>query len=155
MWEIVTHIASTLVSANAKMGTKWVLICLPEGLQQVCAVWGVLRAGCGYVPIDSETQMARLRILFKETSPSAVIGEVGAVVADIAAEFGIPFGSFPRGCAKGLVMAGVAHEQSTKAITLPMPAVDDLALLLFSSGSTGLVLLFSYILSFLIWSIQL
>jgi acyl-CoA synthetase (AMP-forming)/AMP-acid ligase II len=137
LWSMVTQIAQALVSADARTGTKWVLICLPEGLQQVCAVWGVLRAGCGYVPIDSETQSARLRILIKETAPSAVIGEAGAVLSEIAAEFAIQFGTFPNRTSNGLVMGSSNRSENESPTTLLMPGVDDFALLFFSSGSTG------------------
>lgn len=42
MWDYVAQIARTLRHAGACSGSRWVMIVLPEGLQQVCAVWGVI-----------------------------------------------------------------------------------------------------------------
>lgn len=140
MWSFVNRIATALIQKGAGTGTKWVMVVLPEGLQQVCSVWGILRAGCGYVPIDASTEAPRLRMLFEETQPSAVIGDVGATpLAEVAVEFGIPSFSFPNGTAEGLIMSGTAKSAvaSGDSIELAMPAPEDLALLLFSSGSTG------------------
>lgn len=144
MKEYVDQVAWALTGANARSGSRWVMIVLPEGLAQVCAVWGVLAAGCGYVPIDIDTQASRLRTLIRETEPSAVIGEPGnTALAEVAAEFpGMPFGTFPDSVADGLF---VSTQPSANGAAAPSeaqsaphaPAVDDLALLLFSSGSTG------------------
>jgi acyl-coenzyme A synthetase/AMP-(fatty) acid ligase len=141
MWQHVAQIARALRRAGAAApdGTRWVMIVLPEGLAQVCTVWGVLAAGCGYVPIDAETQAERLRTLAEETQPSAVIGEAGDTpLAAVAAELDLPFGTFPSSVADGLV---VAPSEGAAAGTLDEPLVgpslDDNALLLYSSGSTG------------------
>ena len=84
------------------------------GLQQVLAVWGVLRAGYGYVPIDWLTEAPRLRLLFTETRPLLAIGAAASTAADggdgggdtpalatVAAGFNIPYGSFPDGGCSG------------------------------------------------------
>ena len=87
MWAHVRQIASALVRAGARRGSRWVMVVLPEGLAQVCAVWGVMAAGCGYVPIDAETQASRLRTLVQETDPSAIIGDVVAHLSARSAMF--------------------------------------------------------------------
>ena len=114
MWAHVRQIASALVRAGARRGSRWVMVVLPEGLAQVCAVWGVMAAGCGYVPIDAETQASRLRTLVQETDPSAVIGEPGATaLAEVAAEFGLALGTFPDSVAAGLAVAPAEEEEET------------------------------------------
>ena len=136
MWAHVRQIASALVRAGARRGSRWVMVVLPEGLAQVCAVWGVMAAGCGYVPIDAETQASRLRTLVQETDPSAVIGEPGATaLAEVAAEFGLALGTFPDSVAAGLAVAPA--EEDCASEELRSPALEDYALLLYSSGSTG------------------
>ena len=144
--EHVDQIAQALTSANARSGSRWVMIVLPEGLAQVCAVWGVMAAGCGYVPIDVDTQASRLRTLIQETEPSAVIGEPGSTaLSEVAAAFGLPMGTFPDSVADGLVVTAPPSADGAAtpsgAVAPPgaphAPAVDDFALLLFSSGSSG------------------
>ncbi len=141
MWEHVAQIARALRNAGACSGSRWVMIVLPEGLQQVCAVWGVMAAGCGYVPIDVETEPSRLRTLAAETQPSAVIGEVGKTpLATVAAELGLPIGTFPSSVADGMVVTqtdSATAQRRDESEDLPKLALDDYALLLYSSGSTG------------------
>ncbi len=146
LWSLVGQVASALVAARPRGdGVPWVILVLPQGLQQVVAVWGTLRSGCAYVPIDADTQAARLRMLFEETSPCLAIGEADSAkpVHEVAAAFGTRVGTFPGGARDGLVVGGTpgAADGATAlhgaAADLPWPAPSDLALLLFSSGSTG------------------
>ena len=137
MWAAIVAVAHELTRADARSGTRWVLVVLPQGLQQVIAVWGVMAAGCGYVPIDSHTQAARLRVLVGETTPSAAVGEAGETpLRAVSAERGVPMGCFPTGARGGLVVSGCGAAVAPAA-PLPQPCVGDRALLLFSSGSTG------------------
>jgi acyl-coenzyme A synthetase/AMP-(fatty) acid ligase len=144
----VCQIAAELLRARSggESSSIWVVLVLPEGLAQVVSVWGVLAAGLGYVPIDSETSAARLRVLLGETRPCAVIGEAGAALATVAAEFGAPMGTFPSSVADGLSIEGAAAaaipqldiaDQGFVDVEASPPAPDEYALLLFSSGSTG------------------
>lgn len=95
LWDTVNSIASSLRLAGAHEGTGWVMVVLPQGLLQVCTVWGILRAGCGYVPIDSETHVVRLRMLISETSPTCVIGEANnTALRSLVAECKVPCGTY-------------------------------------------------------------
>ena len=138
MWAMITQVAQALVAARPSGDCDWVIIVLPQGLQQVIAVWGTLRSGCGYVPIDANTHSARLRILFEETQPCLAIGEAGDGIplADVAAEFGVRVGTFPNGARAGLTIAAQPRP-TTAATPLLWPTPNANALLLFSSGSTG------------------
>ena len=123
----------------------WVILVLPQGLAQVVAVWAVLFACKGYVPVDSETKLPRLRRLFAETKPVACIGEVHATpIAEAAAEFGVPLLTFAKGVRAGLVQSGSPLGAPSVGSTIPKsgvelrrPKVDELCILLYSSGSTG------------------
>lgn len=136
MWRMVEQTGAELVRAHANMESKYVILVLPQGIQQVIAAWGSLRAGCGYVPIDAETQTPRLRILFQEVQATVAIGEVDAVpIATVAPEFRTPLGTFPKGAAKGLVVSDIKIPGTSG---LPrFPTTEDRSLLFFSSGSTG------------------
>jgi acyl-coenzyme A synthetase/AMP-(fatty) acid ligase len=143
MWAMTGQAAEALVAARARASSDWVILVLPQGLQQVVAVWATLRSGCGYVPIDADTQAARLRVLFGETQPCLAIGEAGGAtpLAEVGAESGVAVGTFPHGARGGLVVAsfvaGLPNEEALLPAQLPSPTPADLALLLFSSGSTG------------------
>ncbi len=124
---------------------------------KVIAVWSTLFACKGYVPVDSETKLPRLRRLFAETKPVACIGEVGAVaIAQAASEFQVPLLTFNQGALAGLEIAqtssyasvdivhdghGFSSDQKayprTLDLSLPHPKTSQLCILLFSSGSTG------------------
>ena len=140
-------LAAATAAAPGAEGARWVMVVLPEGLEQVLAVWAVLRAGCGYVPVDAATQAPRLRMLFEETSPVAVVGVPGGAAAEVAAELGVPLAAFPEGGRGGLtvgahpplgqVLMSLQQDGAAPPLLPLLPAPDDLALLLYSSGSTG------------------
>ena len=132
MWSSIEDTAMQLRRAGVNSG--WINVVLPSGLAQVITVWAILRAGCGYVPIDSQTEAPRLRTLFEQTQPAAAIGLPGATaLSTVAAEFGVIHCSFPGGIAAGLTTSSHVGPHAQ----LPLVKVQDTALLLFSSGSTG------------------
>lgn len=138
MWKMILQTAQELSAVKAKQGSQWIIVVLPQGLQQVIAVWGVLRAGCGYVPLDADTQAPRLQIIFPEVDPTVAIGEAGATaLRAVAGELKVPLGTYPKGAShpQGLVVEGA--ERFATAEIPGLPALGDFALLLFSSGSTG------------------
>lgn len=136
MWSMITQTAQELYAAAAKRDTQWVIVVLPQGLQQVIAVWGILRAGCGYVPLDADTQAPRLRLIFQEVDPTVAIGETGATaLRSVAGGLKVPLGTYPWGVSQGLVVEG--GDRVAVPEIPASPGLDDFALLLFSSGSTG------------------
>ena len=139
LWAALGRIAKQLAKAQARRASRWVLVVLPQGLQQVCAVWGVLAAGCGYVPIDAETEAPRLRTLCCETMPTVAIGATGPTpLSHVAAQLDVPLATFWDGALHGLVIGDCRWNDATlESVELPSPTTGDLALLLFSSGSTG------------------
>ena len=153
MWVTIGRVAQQIAAARSHGGSgHWVMLVLPQGLQQVVAVWGTLLSGCGYVPIDADTQAARLRILFEETHPCLAIGEAPqpcqprTQLAVVAEEFGVALGTFVGGARAGLGVVGRAtsHKAAPPSAKAPpsanealQPRLDAPALLLFSSGSTG------------------
>ena len=142
-WPAPRELTQTLDPDNTS--NHWVILVLPQGLAQVVAVWAVLFACKGYVPVDSETKLPRLRRLFAETKPVACIGEVNATpIAEAAAEFGVPLLTFAKGVSAGLFDSGSPPDTPSVAAIVPdlsvslrRPRLDELCILLYSSGSTG------------------
>ena len=122
MWSIVSRGAAAFTAARLRGSSGWVILVLPQGLQQIIAVWSVLLSGCGYVPIDADTQAARLRMLFEETDPCLAIGEAGEPpLHEVAREFGRPFGCFPDGLHSTDAHAGLVCDAVHASLQAPRP----------------------------------
>ncbi len=119
-----------------------VVICLPRSVETVAAILGVLKADAIYIPIDHKTPVDRLTRIFTETSPRLILCDSttmivvtealrkGAVAADLLALN--PEGDIPDGI-PGLetVHDFIGNEPAYAN------CADDLAYILFTSGSTG------------------
>ncbi|WP_132993153.1 non-ribosomal peptide synthetase [Gordonia zhaorongruii] len=112
-------VAGALQTAGIAPGDT-VAIILPKGHRQVIAVLGALAAGAVYLPVGSEQPSARRdRILTR--------GQVGAVISQETSE--LPALATP-----------VVFDDAVTASPIDRPIVgdpDDLAYVLFTSGSTG------------------
>src|SRR5437588_1919777 len=102
-------------------------ICLPHRLDMVVAVYGVLKSGAAYLPLDVAQPLARRRFMLSDTRAAALItipawkGELG----DRSMKVMIWDARGPSGSSSG--SAGAA----------PDPSLDDLAYVIYTSGSTG------------------
>ncbi|MDS9468838.1 amino acid adenylation domain-containing protein [Paracoccus sp. MBLB3053] len=107
---------------------RLVAIALPRCEHLAVALLAVLRAGSAYVPLDPENPPARLARLIARTDAAILLAETG-LDCDGAA---IPFApqDWPHERAK-------TSGQQGSEVPLPRPAPDDLAYVLFTSGSTG------------------
>jgi natural product biosynthesis luciferase-like monooxygenase protein/amino acid adenylation domain-containing protein len=96
-----------------------VAILLPRGADAVAAMLGALAAGVPYVPLDPEQPTARLGHMVRKARAAAVITTAGAEVP----------GGLPT-----ILMDRLAEQAG---ISGHPPTPDDLAYVLFTSGSTG------------------
>lgn len=120
------HIAA-LVEPHGQ--SRLVGICLPRGVEAIASIFGILRANCGYVPLDPELPPARLQhmvttaeigvvIVCDSTIP--VVEALGGDVVSISVET-LPTGSCP-------VKSSRRDDfEASKCV----------AAVLFTSGSTG------------------
>ncbi|WP_134681702.1 non-ribosomal peptide synthetase [Paracoccus ravus] len=112
-------LAERLVALGAGPG-KLVAVALPRSEHLAVALVAVLRAGAAYVPLDPENPPARLARLLARTEAAILLAE--ATLDCDGQAVPLPPGNWPSR------PAGLA---------LPRPASDDLAYVLFTSGSTG------------------
>ncbi len=138
------RVATRLSRWGAGRGDR-VGLWLPKSLEAVTAIHGILRAGASYVPADPTGPAARA---------AAILAAAGVKAAVVAAELAPALraawpggGPMPRlivvgGDSSHAIAAGDAHWADVMADDAPSPlapmrAEDDLAYILFTSGSTG------------------
>ncbi len=159
------HGADRLATRLARWGVgrgDRVGLWLPKSLQAVTAVHGILRSGAAYVPVDPTGPALRAASIFAAAGVKAVVVDVSLAAAlkdawngrgplprlilvdpeDI--EKGVPSGrsAQPDGILPTGITAGDAHWVEIMADDAPSPLgscrdPDDLAYILFTSGSTG------------------
>jgi len=117
------RIAHRLVDASVCTGTV-VGVCLPRSPDSLVAMYGVLKAGGAYLPIDPTLPPARIAYLIEHSGATTVIGDAAtrALIED------------------GVQFVDVA-DPGTADRTDDNPRVevgpDDLAYVIYTSGSTG------------------
>jgi amino acid adenylation domain-containing protein len=122
-------------------------IYLHKSIDSVVSIFGILKAGAAYVPVDPTAPVARNAFIFKDCAVNAVVIE-SIFVGKLQAEMGVlpPQVLLEQvGGGEGLKQAlGKARDPITKDLVVKDPVIatfnsspDDLAYILYTSGSTG------------------
>ncbi len=122
------RIANHLQAQGCNRGSL-IGICLPKSCDFVAAIYGVLRAGAAYVPLDREAPSDRLHRIVHHCEPTAVIVESATTEADDW------LGESARRWSMADIMQATNNEQEPARRS--EPAAEDLAYILYTSGSTG------------------
>jgi amino acid adenylation domain-containing protein len=118
---------------------------VPKGLESVAAIHGILRSGAAYVPIDPTAPALRGAGILHDARVGAVVVAAELAPALVAAWPGP--GPLPRlitiGGPGGLPMADgcswdALMDDDAPSPPAPVRAPDDLAYILYTSGSTGM-----------------
>jgi amino acid adenylation domain-containing protein len=123
-------VARELVARGVTRGAR-VGVLVPKSAEAVAGVWGALRAGAAYVPIDRMAPPARAAAVAENCGMAAILGSVETAGTVEAVRRAVP------GIAAIEIHPGVRSEGSPRAGALPSPNVRDLAYILYTSGSTG------------------
>jgi amino acid adenylation domain-containing protein len=118
--QIARHLLASGVTPTDLVG-----VCLDRGSSLVAALLGVLRAGCGYLPLDPEYPPDRLGFMLRDSGATAVIGTSEHLAR------------VPPGAAKLIDMADGPTSAGASEVELPGVSARDLAYVIYTSGSTG------------------
>ena len=132
-----------LVAMRVRPGDR-VGICLPKSIDAVAAIYGILKAGAAYVPVDPGAPPERNAYILHNCAVRAVVGH-GGLEGRLQAE-PARLGQPPQVLVLEGVGGGAGLRQALDAAEAehPAPASDtvvgsprDLAYILYTSGSTG------------------
>lgn len=104
------------------------------------AVLGVLKAGGAFLPLDANLPAARLQAIMDQVSSQVVVTLAASDLEDIARGFGkavLLFDTITMAAGKGNDGDGDPDDVTPPATPTPTPTPDDIACMLFTSGTTG------------------
>eukprot|EP00440_Ansanella_granifera_P039243 gb/GFBE01042577.1/.p1 GENE.gb/GFBE01042577.1/~~gb/GFBE01042577.1/.p1 ORF type:complete len:1130 (+),score=192.57 gb/GFBE01042577.1/:1-3390(+) len=114
---------------------------LERGVAQVVAVWGVMKAGAGWLPIDTAAPHARKHFLLTDSEATVIIAAKGdAQALALAVELGTAFlGLESDGSIGGAPQSFASSKSSGGEATAEHRSVagTDMALLIYTSGTSG------------------
>ena len=121
-----SRIASALERAGVEQGDR-VGLCIPESTYCLAALFGILRAGAAYVPMNPYDPARRL-------ADYAAAAQLRVIISNHDSQEHLQSVDIPI-CSIGAM--GIETERSESASCHPRTTPDDLAYVLFTSGSTG------------------
>ena len=117
-----THVAHQLLAHGVKPGDIVPLLC-ERSFELMVILWGILKAGCAYLPLDKEWPMKRLDTILKDSRAAHWM------VQDVLWAPSLATLSVTR------IALSASIVSSAKA--LPSVAPTELAYVIYTSGSTG------------------
>jgi amino acid adenylation domain-containing protein len=124
LWRRSGAVAAALLDLGIGRG-ECVGVCLPRRPEMLIGLLGVLRAGAAYVPLDAAYPDARLDAMIEPSKLRCTLVFDGEDLPAAVRERG------------GRLIAVASLQDAASAATLPAVRGDDLAYVLFTSGSTG------------------
>ena len=121
--EAANRLAHLLAGRGAGPGAR-VAVLLSRSAEAIVAILAVLKTGAAYVPIDPVLPAARIGFMVADAAPIAAVTTAG--LADRL-----------DGCGVVVIDVNDPAVDSQPNTALPAPAPDDIAYLVYTSGTTG------------------
>jgi amino acid adenylation domain-containing protein len=139
--ERANRVAGFLLGRGLQPGDRVGLV-QPKGVTGVCAIFGILKARGAYVPVDYTAPPERIRSILDNCRVRAVFADrrCAAVVADIETVVvtGTPAGSDSESLPQGAFAWEKVLQSQPGGAERGSHHLDDLAYILYTSGSTGI-----------------
>ena len=121
------QLANYLITNGLKQGAL-VPVCTSRLQDMVIGIWGILKAGCAYVPVDPEFPIDRIKYMIEDTAANVVISDSRTTSFLTAAE------------GKDIILSDndwtIINDSSAAPTGLTIP-VNSVAYVIYTSGSTG------------------
>ena len=134
------RLARWLVDAGCETGDR-VCLLAPKSLGSIVGIVATLKAGCVYVPLDAEGPLARTRKMVDAVEPAAILATERSteLIPDLTTRFGrSPVTARIDQATDGDIRSEAEAWKEPSPADLPHArSVDDLAYIMFTSGSTG------------------
>jgi amino acid adenylation domain-containing protein len=121
------------VAADDRVG-----ICAPKTIATVASIFGVLKAGAAYVPVDPRAPFSRNAYIFEDCTTKAIIVEqqlAPGLLAELAADGYEPVPELAATRALGVDFALLKARERDPVP--PLATAASIAYILYTSGSTG------------------
>jgi amino acid adenylation domain-containing protein len=138
------QLARILLERGVRRGDR-VAFYLDKSLESVLAIYGILKAGAAYVPLDPQAPPVRLAYIAQNAGVRVLITGIEKAPAWEEMRAGVPsletlivLGGVPEAPLDGLQTLTMADVERAEAAPPPVRVIDDdLAYILYTSGSTG------------------
>ena len=141
--QLSDRLRDRLVHLGVRPGDR-VGIYLRKSVDAVASIFGILKAGAVYVPVDPGAPPARNAYIFSDCAVKAILIEnrfVERISVELASQNNLPTLIVLDGTGSGNYLKSALELARTDDPTLPasfeLPS-DDLAYILYTSGSTGM-----------------
>jgi len=135
-----TQLANVLLKKNVKQGDK-VAIYLPRSIESVIAVYGILKAGAVFVPVDPFAPASRVQFLLQDCAIELLITSKSQTkklknLLSKGIQLSTVVGS-EVDSKVDCVTWGTVYQSGLSSALFPEINADDLAYIMYTSGSTG------------------
>ncbi|WP_156669913.1 non-ribosomal peptide synthetase, partial [Mycobacterium sp. E3305] len=121
--EAANQLAHLLIEHGARPGVCVALL-FPRCAEAITAILAVLKTGAAYLPIDPMHPRSRIEFMLTDATPIAVV-----TTAEMRSRL--------DGCGLTVIDTADARIDAQPDTALPLPAPDDIAHIVYTSGTTG------------------